>query len=34
MMLEIKDKEASALRAVAILRELGLAAPAPVATSA
>ena len=29
MMLEIKDKEASALRAVAILRELGLAAPAP-----
>ncbi len=30
MMLEIKDKEASALRAVAILRELGLAAPAPV----
>jgi len=29
LMLEIKDKEASALRAVAILRELGLAAPAP-----
>lgn len=29
MMLEIKDKEASALRAVAVLRELGLAAPAP-----
>lgn len=34
MMLEIKDKEASALRAVAILRELGLAAPAPLAASA
>ncbi|SMB88144.1 UV-damage endonuclease [Hymenobacter roseosalivarius DSM 11622] len=33
MMLEIKDKEASALRAVAILRELGLAAPVPLATS-
>ncbi len=29
MMLEIKDKEASAVRALAILRELGLAAPAP-----
>lgn len=29
IMLEIKDKEASALRAVAILRELRLAAPAP-----
>ncbi|WP_201983487.1 UV DNA damage repair endonuclease UvsE [Hymenobacter rubidus] len=29
MMLEIKNKEASALRAVAILRELGLSAPAP-----
>lgn len=29
MMLEIKDKEASALRAVAILRELSLSAPAP-----
>jgi UV DNA damage endonuclease len=28
MMLEIKDKEASAVRALAILRELGLAAPA------
>ena len=29
LMLEIKNKEASALRAVAILRELGLSAPAP-----
>jgi UV DNA damage endonuclease len=29
MMLEIKDKEASAVRALGILRELGLAAPAP-----
>lgn len=29
MMLEIKDKEASALRAVTILRELGLSPPAP-----
>jgi UV DNA damage endonuclease len=29
MMLEIKDKEASAVRALAILRELGVAAPAP-----
>ncbi|GAA4346311.1 UV DNA damage repair endonuclease UvsE [Hymenobacter saemangeumensis] len=29
IMLEIKNKEVSALRAVAILRELGLAAPAP-----
>jgi UV DNA damage endonuclease len=29
LMLEIKNKEASALRAVAILREVGLAAPAP-----
>ena len=29
VMLEIKNKEASALRAVAILRELGLSAPAP-----
>ena len=29
VMLEIKNKEASALQAVAILRELGLAAPAP-----
>ena len=29
IMLEIKNKEASALRAVAILRELGLSAPAP-----
>jgi len=29
LMLEIKNKEASALRAVAILRELGLSAPTP-----
>ena len=29
LMLEIKNKQASALRAVAILRELGLSAPAP-----
>ncbi|MFD1468737.1 UV DNA damage repair endonuclease UvsE [Hymenobacter caeli] len=29
LMLEIKDKEASALRALAILRETGLAGPAP-----
>ena len=29
LMLEIKNKEVSALRAVAILRELGLSAPAP-----
>lgn len=29
LMLEIKNKEASALRAVALLRELGLSAPAP-----
>ena len=29
LMLEIKNKEASALRAVAILRELGLSTPAP-----
>jgi UV DNA damage endonuclease len=29
IMLEIKNKEASALRAVAMLRELGLSAPAP-----
>lgn len=29
MMLKIKDKKVSALRAVVILRELGLAAPAP-----
>lgn len=29
IMLEIKDKEASALRAITILRELGLTAPAP-----
>jgi UV DNA damage endonuclease len=29
LMLEIKNKETSALRAVAILRELGLSAPAP-----
>ena len=29
LMLEIKNKEASALRAVAILRELGLSGPAP-----
>ncbi|WP_070728226.1 hypothetical protein [Hymenobacter lapidarius] len=33
LMLEIKNKEASALRAVAILRELGLSAPAPNALS-
>lgn len=33
IMLEIKDKEASALRAVAVLREVGLAAPAPLPTS-
>jgi UV DNA damage endonuclease len=29
IMLEIKDKEASALRAVGILRELGMSAPRP-----
>jgi UV DNA damage endonuclease len=29
MMLEIKDKEASAVRALGILRELGLVPPAP-----
>jgi UV DNA damage endonuclease len=29
MMLEIKDKEASALRAVGVLRELGMSPPAP-----
>jgi len=29
VMLEIKNKEASALRAVTILRELGLSTPAP-----
>ena len=34
IMLEIKDKEASALRAVAILRELGLATSAAVSASA
>ena len=33
LMLEIKNKEASALRAVAILRELGLSAPAPALPS-
>ncbi|WP_216690166.1 UV DNA damage repair endonuclease UvsE [Hymenobacter siberiensis] len=33
LMLEIKNKEASALRAVAILRELGLSAAAPDASS-
>jgi UV DNA damage endonuclease len=33
VMLEIKNKEASALRAVAILRELGLSAPAPTIPS-
>ena len=33
LMLEIKNKEASALRAVAILRELGLSAPAPAVLS-
>jgi UV DNA damage endonuclease len=32
MMLEIKNKEVSALQAVAILRELGLSGPAPVGT--
>ena len=32
MMLEIKNKEVSALRAVAILRELGLSGPAPAGT--
>lgn len=33
LMLEIKNKEISALRAVAILRELGLSAPAPAISS-
>jgi UV DNA damage endonuclease len=30
MMLEIKDKEASAIKAIGILRELGLVPPAPI----